>query len=479
MVERQDIDALLISALYGELTPADETRLATHLDSHPADRVALADLTWAREAVRESRILQVQLDPPQSISALLLQEAARRAPKKPAEEGWFQRFVRSFMAHPALAAAAMLVVVIGFATVISTRKGDQFTESTAPSADHGNAAIVTTSEPGGTAFQTNKDQGAVAPTGGDRGEQGQGSGAAYRVGLDDSVAAPKGQAEQQLHEAAPVVADPYGKADTARNESLEADRFRMKAEYKPSDAKKPSAPAKVAPKDPGYIELRKQEPGPKDLDAPKNKAGTKSAFDQEAANEPSSASDKSETGDRIINGRGAFGGAGGAAAGKAPDSNTTAKAPAQAPPPVIRNSLAQATPAAPPPPPPARPPAATSRDGGATTDKTVTRAAPAPAPAEDKPDPQYEWASAQHKRVTKQVRDGNCQDAATLALDIAKRAPSYYQQNVATDRELKKCLAYINTEREKEAERQQRAKPSKRAMDEAPKAADRPSATTK
>ena len=28
MVDRQDIDALLISALYGELTPSEETRLA-------------------------------------------------------------------------------------------------------------------------------------------------------------------------------------------------------------------------------------------------------------------------------------------------------------------------------------------------------------------------------------------------------------------------------------------------------------------
>ena len=64
MAERQDIDALLISALYGELTPAEESRLAAHLESHPADRTALADLTHARTVVRESRILEVQLEPP-------------------------------------------------------------------------------------------------------------------------------------------------------------------------------------------------------------------------------------------------------------------------------------------------------------------------------------------------------------------------------------------------------------------------------
>ena len=47
-MDRQDIDALLIGALYGELTPADEARLAAHLDSHPTDRGALDDLKSAR-----------------------------------------------------------------------------------------------------------------------------------------------------------------------------------------------------------------------------------------------------------------------------------------------------------------------------------------------------------------------------------------------------------------------------------------------
>src|SRR5471032_1290406 len=99
MVDRQDIDALLIGALYGELTLADEARLTAHLESHPTDRSALANLTSARQAVRESRIFQVQLDPPQAVSALLLQEAARRAPRRvPVTddriESWFQRFTR-------------------------------------------------------------------------------------------------------------------------------------------------------------------------------------------------------------------------------------------------------------------------------------------------------------------------------------------------------------------------------------------------
>src|ERR1043166_8735368 len=127
MPDRTEIDALLIGALYGELTPADEARLTAHLESHPADRTALSDLTRTRAAVRESRILAFQFDPPQGISALLLREASRRAPRPaPATEGWFQRFVRAFMAHPAMAAAAMLVLVVGVAGTLYLRGGDHF-----------------------------------------------------------------------------------------------------------------------------------------------------------------------------------------------------------------------------------------------------------------------------------------------------------------------------------------------------------------
>src|SRR5215210_955059 len=133
-MDRQDIDALLIGALYGELTPADEARLAAHLDSHPTDRGALDDLKSARHAVRESRIFELQVDPPQAVSALLLQEAHRRAPKRVVareedKESWFFRFTKMFLAHPAMAAAAMLVLVVGVASMIYVKKGsDQFAD---------------------------------------------------------------------------------------------------------------------------------------------------------------------------------------------------------------------------------------------------------------------------------------------------------------------------------------------------------------
>ncbi len=133
MLDREDIDALLIGRLYGELSSADEARLQAYLAGTSAqaqaDKRALEDMTSARTAVRESRLLAEQVDPPHSISALLMQEAARRAPKQRSEsEGWFARFVRSFAAHPAMAAAATLVFVVAVGGTLYMRNGKQLAE---------------------------------------------------------------------------------------------------------------------------------------------------------------------------------------------------------------------------------------------------------------------------------------------------------------------------------------------------------------
>jgi anti-sigma factor RsiW len=198
MADRPDIDALLISALYGELTPAEETRLAAHLETHPADRTVLADLTFAREAVRESRFFQLQLEPPQAVSALLLQEAARRAPKVPEEEreGWFARLVRSFAAHPAMAAAAMLVIVVGVTTIVTRNGGDRFATSTAPAT--GQAA----QEAAPPAPAPAKEEAPLANA----------EGGEDRGGLDDSVASGSAAVDQYRVDLADK--------DTAKSEKL-------------------------------------------------------------------------------------------------------------------------------------------------------------------------------------------------------------------------------------------------------------------
>ena len=122
MQDRQDIDALLMGALYGELSPAETARLDEHLSAHPQDRLALEGLTRAREAIRDSHVLTFQLDPPAAVSALLLQEAARRAPAPRTEKkSALARFFAGFVAvtrHPAMAAAAVVVLVLGVASTV-------------------------------------------------------------------------------------------------------------------------------------------------------------------------------------------------------------------------------------------------------------------------------------------------------------------------------------------------------------------------
>ena len=288
MTDRMDIDALLISALYGELTPAEEARLTAHLESHPADRTALADLTHTRAAVRESRIFSVQFDPPHSVSALLLQEAARRAPK-PAYEaaGWFHRFTRSFMMHPAMAAAAMLVLVVGVAGSLYMRHGDQmFAEPAAPRAV---TAQVSSHETPSTATPTTPP--AAGQTGGApeparpadtiaqaTGAAGSAAGSdAYRVGLDE------GTGRRKAAESTPPRDDQPAPSGGAKDvDGLLADRESKDGRKEASGgeaqghvpapvakaevtAPKPTKPAAAKGRVTG-IELRSPEMMPKELD---------------------------------------------------------------------------------------------------------------------------------------------------------------------------------------------------------------------
>ena len=85
------------------------------------------------------------------------------------------------------------------------------------------------------------------------------------------------------------------------------------------------------------------------------------------------------------------------------------------------------------------------------------------------------WAREQHQSVVAQVRAGNCKNAATLAVSLSNRAPSYYSQNVATDRQVKECLAYINTEVTRDAELRAQRERAKRSETTTKRAADQPS----
>src|SRR5262245_14568144 len=433
MVERQEIDALLVSALYGELTPADEARLTQHLESHPTDRAVLADLTRARAAVRDSRIFEVQLEPPQAVSALLLQEAARRARKINADKpSWFARFLHSMLAHPAMAAATMLVVVVGVAGTLYLRSGEsQFADQTvATGKDNANRngelkqeeAVTTPPAPAVVADPAPSD-------------------AAIRL------------VEKNADKAVERKADGKATADDYGVDLHESVSKRTQVATKPADPRADALRRQRDQKTANGIVVRSTstEMQPRELENEKAKLATNDS-----------------RGDLAGAGAGPATGAGSAAPGFA-DTNTRRAATSRTPAPgrVEPKPEAKAPVAAQAAPPPAAP----------------TSPAPAPAQtvrAEDKKteqqrkaDEDQAWAQAQLGRAIQLAKAGKCQQVGQVAVTIANRAPEFYQQNVVENRELKNCGSYINAAREKEQEQRAKSRPAKKAS---PNAMDAPAA---
>jgi hypothetical protein len=107
------------------------------------------------------------------------------------------------------------------------------------------------------------------------------------------------------------------------------------------------------------------------------------------------------------------------------------------------------------------------------TDKktaTVAKAPTTPPPAQAAPAPVATpqdstligWAKSTHAQVIAKVKAGDCQAAAKLALAVSNRAPEYYSQYMATDRQLKSCKQYIDSERDKDAEKANKTRAQKR-----------------
>jgi hypothetical protein len=409
-MDRQDIDALLIGALYGELTPAEEARLAAHLESHPTDRGALDDLKVARQAVHDSRIFAVQLEPPQHVSALVLQEAHRRAPKRVAaddgerKDSWFFRFARSFMAHPAMAAAAMLVLVVGGAGIVYMKKGgDQFAEhqpSSAVALDDDRAGAA----PAGQAVPADQPDPALEAQ----------TGAAYNADLYEGVAAKDD-----------------GKADKAGDAN---DRRRELEEKRNTDSQsaKQAPPARA-------IAVGTAKGAPKDIPAERTKAASKFK-------------ERSDLGfEADVEGIRSGAAAGGSTSGS------------------IAADYAQ-----PRPPPASMPSATSSMPAPTTTAAPQKKAeSVAPGPSSDASPAQRDdaiiaWAKSEHKRAVTLAAKGDCTAAAKVALGVSNRASDYYAQFMSTDRALRSCATYINAERDRDAERSGKTRAQKNTNAESP-----------
>ena len=408
MVDRQDIDALLVSALYGELTPADEARLAAHLESHPTDRTALADLTRARTAVRESRILDVQIDPPQSVSALLLQEAARRAPRKVDSEkrSWFQRLMLGLVAHPAMAAAAMLVVVVGVAGTMYARHGaDAFTDQTVASSQV--APSAPTPEP--------RAQN-MSPGGTDSYKADLAKRADLTVPNADQPARDEQEQSKDVGLGEGTLAQVPAAGSAAYGRALG------------DDAKAAPAPAKVStsrsttratpPSSHGVIVSGSDRPAPRDFDDRARANGVQ-------AEPPAPTSTATPTT--------------GAANAGFPQSKADSSAGMRE---SVKGGVSRGAGA---PPPPAQPTAP-------VVDKAEKK------DEERKANEDSVWAKNQLAQARSLVKTQNCAQAARVVLAIQKRAPDYYNQYVATNIDLKPCRSYIENARELDESQKSRAK---------------------
>jgi hypothetical protein len=150
MLDCSKIDELMMDWLYRELDESSSARVAEHVEGCARCAAEATALQRTRAAFRDLS----PVDPPVAVSAILLHEAARRAPavsapRAAAAEGGFWATVRSWFRpialHPAAAAIATLVLIAGVAGTLYVRHGDEMTDTqdlALPVTDTGTAAAT-------------------------------------------------------------------------------------------------------------------------------------------------------------------------------------------------------------------------------------------------------------------------------------------------------------------------------------------------
>lgn len=481
MSTNQQLDALLIGALYGELSPAETLTLDAHLLANPADAGLLAQLRQVHAVVRLGGLTQSFVEPPQAVSALLLQEASRKAPKKSLvnnhneRPNWFIRFVRSMALHPGLAAAASLALVAGIGGVLFTR-GQGAVQDTAPARS---AVVQADSTSAGSAAASAPTLGGASPGSAPATAELARNGADGTVALDqanqgkgrDGEAANNElkQAEDdarggKLETITANIEDPAAAATGADKGSRDG---RQNTRQPGSEGKAlPDAvaqaggqsiapkPKKALPKD--YVTVSTSERQP--IDGDEFRAETTNAIsggrklDAEIADRkevnvgPAAPTDGvAPSTDKVAKKESS----GGTKSVAKPTSNAVNKpADSWAAPPVTKDSIKTPVKA------PVQAPA------------EATVQAPAPPPnASTIATAELAWVRGEHDKLKKLVSAGKCTEAAKVGAAMAARVPEYYQQYVATDRQVQACAAYIRERRALESEKTSAGKPSKAAAD--------------
>lgn len=419
MLDRADIDALLMGALYGELSPDESTRLDEHLSAHPQDKLILDGLSRARQAVKDSLILLLHAEPPAAVSALLMQEAARRAPA-PREQriGWFAKLV-AVMRHPAVAAVTVVVLIAAVGGTIYLKNGKRAvvereiaSKQSAPAferADDGVAATPPTASAGsGSAVAVN--------------ETGNSNGSGFTAGYTDESVDDPDQADQQTAQQTPSTGDlkkTGGKKTTGKGYiEVRTHGPEPKDAYATSETEKTES---AGYKDKNGVDTKPTTaPEPPPPTNPNRDRSGKTAGNTTSTVIIPGGDDRAETGSTL------------GLSGDAIDSTTAGAAGTGGAPTAPQYNSATG-----------------SSGGGSTADPHAT-------------------ARGLHTRLIGLVKANKCSEASKVALDISQRDPDYYAQFVANDRRVKACKPYIDNARKKKNDAAKRATKDQPQEDVAP-----------
>ncbi len=434
MLQCRDIDALMIDRLYDELDSVDGKRFDAHVEGCARCRAELAGLERTRAALRE----MPDEEPPSSLSAILLHEAARHAPAAPARPRavpprastddepprgplrWLLGLLEPIVAHPAATAVATLVVVAGIAGSLYLRGDHHLVE---PVIDESAPAPATSAaEPPAMVRMPDDQRPEAAATEGDlaatrqkAGEDGEQRGALELSRNQQGYAADIATGEKSVaidglrdevvarddRKAAGHAAPRKGRRMTARLESTAA-------------AQRTIEPAATTNAVTGADLLV-------DLDDDANLAKNKVADKTVVAT-----------------------GTGKPVAGAAPNVPQLEPPP---PPPAGTDSKARESAQA----------YRVYKDGGVESEQQKLKQQQA-----------RRWAQGQQKQLENLVRLKKCRDAARVANDILDRTPDFYYEKVDRSTAVKPCSGFVEAERKTRAARRYRARAAKKSPASAP-----------
>ena len=391
MLECRDIDELMMDWLYQELDPGRSSQVEEHVEGCARCAAEAGALGRTREMFRDLG----PVEPPAAVSAILLHEAARRAPAagapRAAEDaaggGLLDRlraWLRPIILHPAAAAAASVVVIAGVASALLLRGGSELTDTRSGAVSSEAPAPAADTAP--VAPQPPADPAAAPPAEPERGLAAGLPERGFAAGLIDAEeqAELRRQVEDSKDREGAGLRERRGAAaqQAQRAEKLDSGRTAARPDSKPAE-RGPKKKGKAL----SVTSTRKSAPAP---------AQTESTLRGPVANAISGADELVDADDAYRGG--ALGSAAGPAGGSAPASVPSTRAAA---------------------------------DGRAPMTAAELR--------------------VQQGKLRDAVAQKRCRDAAAIANDILDRNPDHYRRQVAGSREVKACDWYVSDERKRRA----------------------------